>query len=113
MQVDKITETISPILYRKTVKSDYITVKPGIVTGVKQVGRGWKKGKTFITLNFEASIGAGESCDSVSIKGTPNMEVTVLLQFNVTFSRLNSTIWVDKSDSHQNGRLIIHQRRRL
>lgn len=76
-QVDKITETIGPILYRRTVKSDYITVKPGRVAGVKQVGRGWRKGKALITLNFEASIGAGESYDSVSIKGTPGMEVIV------------------------------------
>jgi hypothetical protein len=76
-KVDKITETIGPILYRKTVKSDYITVKPGRVAGVKQVGRGWSKGKVLITLNFEASIGAGEPYDSVSLKGTPNMEVRV------------------------------------
>jgi hypothetical protein len=76
-KVDKVTESIGPILYRKTVKSDYITVKPGVVAGVKQVGRGWKKGKALITLTFEASIGAGESYDSVSIKGTPNMEVIV------------------------------------
>ena len=76
-KVDKVTETIGPILYRKTVKSDYLTVKPGRVAGVKQVGRGWRKGKALITLNFEASIGAGESYDSVSLKGTPNMEVMV------------------------------------
>jgi hypothetical protein len=76
-QVDKVTETIGPILHRKTVKSDYITVKPGRVAGVKQVGRGWSKGKALITLNFEASIGAGESYDSVAIQGTPNMEVMI------------------------------------
>lgn len=76
-KLDKITETIEPIIYRKTVKSDYITVKPGVVAGVKQVGRGWKKGKALITLNFEASIGAGESYDAVSVKGTPNMEVII------------------------------------
>ncbi len=76
-RMDKVTETIGPILHRRTVKSDYITVKPGRVAGVKQVGRGWSKGKALITLNFEASIGAGESYDSVSIKGTPNMEVVV------------------------------------
>jgi hypothetical protein len=76
-KVDKVTETIGPILCRKTVKSDYIAVTPGRVAGVKQVGRGWSKGRALITLHFEASIGAGESYDSVSIKGTPNMEVVV------------------------------------
>jgi hypothetical protein len=76
-KLDKVTETIGPICYRKTVKSGYITVKPGLVAGVRQVGRGWIGGKCLITLYFEASIGAGESYDSVSIKGTPDMEVVV------------------------------------
>ena len=74
-QLDKITEIIKPIVYPKKVKSDFITVTPGMVAGVKQVGHGWKKGKKLITLNFEGSIGAGKSYDSVSIKGSPNIEV--------------------------------------
>ena len=74
-QLDKIRESIKPIVYPKKVKSDFITVSPGMVAGVKQVGQGWKKGEKLITLNFEASIGAGESYDSVSIKGSPNIEV--------------------------------------
>jgi hypothetical protein len=76
-KLDKITEVIKPIVYRKKVKSDYITVPPGRVAGVKQLGYGWKKGKKLISLNFEASIGAGETYDSASITGTPNMEVIV------------------------------------
>ena len=76
-KLDRVTEKIEPIIYRKTVKSGYLTVKPGIVAGVKQVGRGWRNGKPLITLNFEASIGAGESYDSVSVKGSPDMDVIV------------------------------------
>ena len=76
-KLDKITEVIKPILYKKKVKSNYITVKPGQVAGVKQVGKGFKKGKVFITLNFEASIGAGQSYDSVSLTGSPNLEVII------------------------------------
>jgi 4-hydroxy-tetrahydrodipicolinate reductase len=76
-KLDRITEKIEPIIYRRTVKSAHITVKPGTVAGVKQVGRGWSKGRPLITLNFEASIGAGESYDAVFVKGSPNMEVIV------------------------------------
>ena len=47
------------------------------MAGLKQVGRGLKKGRAVITLNFEASIGAGESYDSVSITGSPNIEVII------------------------------------
>lgn len=76
-RLDDITEAIEPIIYKKAVKSDYIEVKPGLVAGVKQLGHGWKDGKVLITLNFEASIGAGESYDSVSIMGSPHMEVII------------------------------------
>jgi hypothetical protein len=76
-KLDRITEVIRPIVYRREVRSAYLTVPPGRVAGVKQVGYGWSKGKKLITLNFEASIGAGESYDSVFIAGSPNMEVVV------------------------------------
>ncbi len=75
--LDDITEAIEPIIYRKRVKSDYLTVKPGLVAGVKQVGHGWRNGQKVITLNFEASIGAGESRDSVAISGSPCLDVTI------------------------------------
>lgn len=52
-------------------------MKPGLVAGVKQVGRGWIKGKAFITLNFEISVEPGEFYNSVSVKGTPKIEVIV------------------------------------
>lgn len=76
-KLDDITEPIEPIVYEAQVKSDYITVQPGRVAGVKQTGYGWKNGKAIITLEFEASIGAGESYDAVYITGTPNMEVVI------------------------------------
>lgn len=76
-ELDDITETIEPIIYKTEVRSDFITVKPGQVAGVKQMGYGWKDGKVLITLNFEASIGARESYDALYITGTPNMEVII------------------------------------
>jgi 2,4-diaminopentanoate dehydrogenase len=76
-KLDKITETIEPVIYQKAVKSDYMTVKPGMVAGVRQIGYGWRGGEKSISLYFEASIGAKESFDSVAITGTPNMEVIV------------------------------------
>lgn len=77
-ELDDIIERIEPIIHKNSeVRSDFITVKPGQVAGVKQTGYGLKNGKALITLNFEASIGAGESYDAVYITGTPNMEVII------------------------------------
>jgi len=76
-ELDDIKETIEPIITKTEVRSNYITVKPGQVAGVKQVGRGFKNAKELITLDFQAYIGAPESYDAVYITGTPNMEVII------------------------------------
>jgi 2,4-diaminopentanoate dehydrogenase len=76
-KLDRIAEVIEPIIYEKEVKSNYITVKPGMVAGVRQVAYGYRTRKKAISLYFEASIGAEESYDSVCITGSPNMEVIV------------------------------------
>lgn len=76
-KLDKITEVIEPVIYKKDVASDFVTVKAGMVAGVRQLANGWRNGKKSITLYFEASIGAKESYDSVCITGSPNMEVIV------------------------------------
>jgi 4-hydroxy-tetrahydrodipicolinate reductase len=76
-KLDKITETIEPIIAQGHVRSDYITIKPGNPAGVKQMGFGWKEGKAMITLDFRASIGSGESYDAIQVIGTPNLDVII------------------------------------
>lgn len=76
-ELDNIAETIEPVIAKKEVKSDCVTVKPGQVAGVKQAGHGLKNGKELITLEFQAYIGAEEAYDAVYITGTPNMEVVI------------------------------------
>jgi len=76
-RLDRIAESIEPIIARGPVQSPYISVKPGQASGVRQVGRGFKGTEEAITLEFEASLGAPESYDAVSIEGLPNMEVVI------------------------------------
>ncbi len=76
-ELDEVTESIEPVIAEAEVQSDYIKVNPGQASGVRQVGRGFKKGEEVITLEFEAFLGAPESYDAVYITGTPNMEVVI------------------------------------
>jgi len=76
-ELDDIRDEIEPILAKSEVRSQYLTVKPGQAAGVKQVGRGLKKGQELITLDFRAYLGAKEAYDAVYITGTPNMEVVI------------------------------------
>ena len=76
-ELDKITESIEPVVCDGQTKNAYITVEPGQAAGVRQIGSGWKKGRIVIDLLFEASVGAKESYDSVCIKGEPDMDVII------------------------------------
>ena len=76
-ELDDIVENIEPILAKAQVKTNFVTVEPGQVAGVRQVGIGIKARKDLIILEFEASVGAPESYDALYITGIPNMEVIV------------------------------------
>ena len=60
-----------PVTFDHEVKSEAITVQAGYAAGGKQMAYGISKGKTLITMDFRAYIGADEEFDSVSIKGVP------------------------------------------
>ena len=77
MKIDKIVETIEPIVAKTEIQTEFVTVKPGQAAGVRQVAKGTRAGEELITLEFEASVGAPESYDAVYITGVPNMEVIV------------------------------------
>jgi 4-hydroxy-tetrahydrodipicolinate reductase len=76
-ELDDITETIEPIIASSDVETEFVTVKKGQASGVRQVGRGIKGGKEMITHIFEASVDAPESYDAVYISGTPDLEVVI------------------------------------
>ncbi len=60
-----------PITFDHEVKSDAIKVPAGYVAGGSQMAYGISKGKTLITMDFKAYIGAPEEFDKVSIDAVP------------------------------------------
>ena len=76
-KLDEITESIEPVVTKAQVKTDFVTVEPGQVAGVRQVGKGIRAGEELVTLEFEAAVGSPESYDAVYITGTPNLEVVI------------------------------------
>ena len=76
-KLDKMIETIEPVLADKTYASSHITVKAGYAAGVKQVGIGFMGDTARIVLEFQASIGASNPYDAVSIQGVPNLTARI------------------------------------
>jgi 4-hydroxy-tetrahydrodipicolinate reductase len=76
-QLDKVTETIEPVVAEKPVKSQFVEVKRGQVSGVHQVARGFKGGQERIVLHLYMHLGTENPGDSVVIEGTPDIQLTI------------------------------------
>jgi len=73
-KLDKIeVNAVEPVIAKKTVRSEAIEVETGYAAGLKQIAKGYRKGKEAITLDFQAYIGAEEEYDSIVIEGVPNI----------------------------------------
>jgi hypothetical protein len=76
-QLDRIEETIEPVVAEKSLKSQFVEVKAGQVSGVHQVARGFKDGQELIVLHLYMHLGAQNPGDSVVIEGRPDIELTI------------------------------------
>jgi len=70
-KLDRVEETIAPVIAQAPVTTEYFTVPPGFVTGVEQYGYGYVNGAKAIELHLRMCVDAGESVDEVIIEGKP------------------------------------------
>ncbi len=73
-KLDKIeVNSVEPVIAKKPVRSEAVEVETGHAAGLKQIAKGYRKGKEVITLDFKAYIGAREEYDSIIIDGLPKV----------------------------------------
>jgi 4-hydroxy-tetrahydrodipicolinate reductase len=70
-------ETIEPVIASEPVATEYVSVEPGQVAGVRQVGRGFRDGEPVVELTLEMYVGAKNPRDVLTIDGVPPVEVEV------------------------------------
>lgn len=75
MKLDKWSETIEPMVAKKTMKCGLGPIKAGNACGVRQVALGKQNGKTLIKMVFQAAIGQKDPMDRVIVNGEPNLDV--------------------------------------
>lgn len=75
--LDEVKEEIEPVIAAKRVVTDYFTVEPNFVTGVRQWGRGMVKGEEKVVLELEMAVDAEEAYDEAWIEGSPNLHSLV------------------------------------
>ena len=73
-KLDKIeVNSVEPVIAKRPVRSEAVEVATGHAAGLKQIAKGYRKGKEAITLDFQAYIGAREEYDSIIIDGLPKV----------------------------------------
>ncbi|OHD72132.1 MAG: hypothetical protein A2177_06205 [Spirochaetes bacterium RBG_13_68_11] len=75
LTLERITETLEPVIATGTVSSGYTPISAGMARGVQQVARGFRDGQEAITLFFRAVVGEPESYDKIEIAGEPPLDL--------------------------------------
>lgn len=73
-RLDDVTESTEAEVASAKITTPYLTVEPGQVAGVRQVGRGFRAGEELITLELRMFVGAEGSRDAVQIEGNPSVD---------------------------------------
>jgi len=73
-KLDKVeVSPVEPAIAKKAVRSEAVEVKAGYAAGLRQIAKGYLKGREVIVLDFQAYIGAQEEYDSIKIEGVPSV----------------------------------------
>ncbi len=76
-KLERVTDTINPILAERTLDTPELSVDAGEAAGVFQLGQGWVEGEERIRLEFRAAIGEPAVQDTVIIEGIPSLRVSI------------------------------------
>ncbi|MGO8786021.1 MAG: dihydrodipicolinate reductase [Terriglobia bacterium] len=77
LQVDRIEETIDPVIAKETVKTDFFEVPPGRVVGVRQIASGLKNDEENVRLELQMYLGAPDPIDAIKITGVPGLNLQI------------------------------------
>ena len=77
LPVDRIEETIDPVIAKETVKTEFFEVPPGRVVGVHQVAHGLGGDKENVRLELQMYLGAPDSIDAIKITGVPGLNLQI------------------------------------
>lgn len=72
-KLERVEETTAGVLAKESVTTKYLTVEPGQVAGVRQVGTGYVDGRPAIELELQMYVGAADEGDEIWIEGRPSL----------------------------------------
>lgn len=76
-RLERVAETLAPVVARRLVRTPFRVARPGQVAGVRQVARGWRGGREVLRLELQMYAGAQAPRDEVVIAGRPPLRLVV------------------------------------
>ena len=102
-KLDRVTEVVRPVIARRSIKSGYTPIQPGMVCGIEQTARGFTGRRTVIRLEFRAAVGEPEPKDAIDIFGTPRIRSVIPGGVNGDIATcavaINAVRWVVAAES--------------
>jgi 2,4-diaminopentanoate dehydrogenase len=75
--LEEAADSISPVIAEERITTKALTIEPGQVTGVRQIGRAFLEGREVINLVFQATVGERNPRDRIIIEGSPHIELAI------------------------------------
>lgn len=75
--VDRLDETLEPVLAARPVETPFLTVQAGQVAGIHHAVTAYQQEQPVITLDLKMYVGAAGSRDAVQVDGTPPIHLVV------------------------------------
>jgi 4-hydroxy-tetrahydrodipicolinate reductase len=73
--LERVDESIKPVLAKSRVKTPHVTVQAGQVAGIHHVCRGFAGGKEVVSLDLQMYVGAKKPLDRITVKGRPDVSL--------------------------------------
>jgi hypothetical protein len=77
LDLDSIEQTVEPVLAERRITTDFLTVEPGQVAGVKNIGSGRRGGELVVELDLRMYVGAAAPRDEIEIEGEPPLRMVL------------------------------------
>ncbi len=75
--IDRIDESLDPVVATQPITTDVATVEPGRVAGIHHRSSGWVGGRKLIDLDLKMYVGAPDPGDTIRLEGDPPMTLHV------------------------------------
>lgn len=75
--LDRIEQTLEPVIASTTHQTPYLTVQPGQVTGIRNIGQGWRGDNCLVNLDLTMAVGAPNPRDEILLASHPPMHLVV------------------------------------